>query len=52
MPNAVVTGANSGIGHAFAQVLIREVYLVFSPVSMLIVNNFIHGIRAIKNTRV
>ena len=25
MPVAVVTGANSGIGHAFAQILIKEV---------------------------
>ncbi|KAI2783040.1 short-chain dehydrogenase/reductase family enzyme [Daldinia loculata] len=30
MPTAVVTGANSGIGHAFAQILIREGYNVIA----------------------
>jgi NAD(P)-dependent dehydrogenase (short-subunit alcohol dehydrogenase family) len=30
MPTAVVTGANSGIGHAFAQLLIKEGYRVIA----------------------
>lgn len=30
MPTAVVTGANSGIGHAFAQLLISEVWEIKS----------------------
>jgi len=30
MPAAVVTGCNSGIGHAFAQVLIKEDYFVYA----------------------
>jgi NAD(P)-dependent dehydrogenase (short-subunit alcohol dehydrogenase family) len=25
MPTAVITGANSGIGHSFAQILVKEV---------------------------
>jgi NAD(P)-dependent dehydrogenase (short-subunit alcohol dehydrogenase family) len=39
MPIAVVTGANSGIGHAFAQILIKEVIiLVGTQVPMLDLN--------------
>jgi len=30
MPVAVVTGANSGIGHAFAQILVKEVIIFVS----------------------
>ena len=30
MPVAVVTGANSGIGHAFAQILVKEVIILVS----------------------
>lgn len=29
MPTAVVTGANSGIGHAFAKILVDEVFALF-----------------------
>jgi NADP-dependent 3-hydroxy acid dehydrogenase YdfG len=31
MPTAVITGANSGIGHALAQILVKEVpYLILA----------------------
>lgn len=35
MPSAVVTGANSGIGHAFAHILIQEVSLLHPPARIL-----------------
>jgi len=41
MPVAVVTGANSGIGHAFAQILVKEVIylsLVGTQAPMLDIN--------------
>ena len=31
MPTAVVTGSNSGIGHAFAEILVREVVSPLEP---------------------
>ena len=36
MPTAVITGANSGIAHAFTKVLLEEVSTTFMP---LVCNN-------------
>jgi NAD(P)-dependent dehydrogenase (short-subunit alcohol dehydrogenase family) len=38
MPTAVVTGANSGIGHALAQILVKQVRVVPLKLSLKQIN--------------